>query len=123
MPVRQVEGVRIEETGHKKWNFDYGPGDVKALYKRGAWRSWQDEINWLQQYGERDNELTPGETVALVEDLRSLMQARAPFTSDPMQAYQMAHKYRMENNRKFAREHAEAVQQAREIARSARQRK
>ncbi|MDI7276958.1 MAG: hypothetical protein QME94_13350 [Anaerolineae bacterium] len=120
MPVRHVQGVRIDETGNKKWDYDYGPSDVKSLYRRGAWRNWQEEINWLQQYGERDNKLTPGETVALVEDLRSLMQARAPFTSDPMQAFQMAHKYRMENNRKFAREHAEAVQQAREIARSSR---
>jgi len=118
-----VEGVRIEETGNKKWSFDYGQGDVKALYKRGDWHNWQEEIGWLQQYGERDNELTPGETVAMCEDLRSLMKSGVTFTNDPGQAYKMAHKLRAENNRRHASEHAEAIREAQAIARASRQRR
>lgn len=115
MPVKTVEGVKIMDTGYKKWNFDYEQGDIKALYNRGSWRKWQDEIKWLEKNGERDNEFTPGETVAMVEDLRSLHEGKAPFESDPMNAYKLAHKYRSQNNRKFAREHREAVESSRRV--------
>ncbi len=117
MSERKVEGVTVRETGHKKWAFDYGPGDMEAVYHRGQWHSWQDIISWLEKYGERDNELTPGETVALAEDVRSLLSSGGAFTSDWKQAYQMAHKYRQENNQKFAKQHAQATEQAKAMAR------
>ncbi len=113
MSEKRIEGVKVRETGLKRWEFDYREGDMKALYNRGDWHNWQDEINWLQEFGERDNELTPGETVAMVEDLRSLAEAKAPFTTDPSQAYGMAHQFRGDNNRRFAGEHDRAIHEAR----------
>ena len=112
MPERQVEGVNVRETGLKQWQFDYTESDVEALYRRGDWHSWQDEINWLERFGEQDNELTPGETIAMTEDLRSLESRHAPFTSDPDQAYEMAHKFRAENNQRYAQQHGQGVGQA-----------
>jgi hypothetical protein len=120
MPERMIEGVRIQMTANKKLDFDYDLGDVKALYRRGDWRNWQDEVRWLEQFGERDNELTPGQTVAMVEDLRSLQASKAPFTSDPNQAFQMAHRFRSENNRKYAQEHEQARAEARAMRRGKR---
>lgn len=108
-----MEGVQIEATPNKKWQFDYEMGDVKAAYRRGDWRNWQDVISWLEKFGEADNELTPGETVALVEDLRSLRDSGAQFTRDPMQAFQMAHKFRSQNKTRYAQEHARFMPQAR----------
>ncbi len=92
---------------------DYQPSDMELVYRRGDWHSWQDEIKWLEQFGEHDRRLTPGETIAMVEDLRSLQQAGAPFTKDPDRAYQMAHRYRAENNQRYARQHEHEMEQAR----------
>lgn len=113
MSERRIQGVKVRETGNKQWQFDYQQGDMKALYNRGEWHSWRDEINWLQEHGERDNELTPGETVAMVEDLRSLAGAGAPFAMSADRAYEMAHRFRGENNRRFAQEHQQVIQEAR----------
>ena len=74
MPEKRIEGVKVQDSPHKKWQYDYGMGDMKALYRRGDWHNWQEEIRWLENHGEADNELTPGETIAMVEDLRSLNQ-------------------------------------------------
>jgi len=113
MPVMKVEGVKIEVTPYKQYQFDYQQSDMETLYRRGDWHSWRDEIKWLEQNGEQDRKLTPGQTLALTEDLRSLDEARAPFTENPNQAYKLAHKNRAQNNRRFAREHAELVERAR----------
>lgn len=109
----RIEGVKIQPSPHKKYNFDYEPGDMRTVFRRGQWRNWNDAIKWLQENGERDNELTPGETIALVEDLRSLAEAKAPFTMDPGEAFKLAHKNRTQNNRRFAQEHEQAVMMAR----------
>jgi len=112
MPQKMVQGVKIMETGHKEWQFDYQESDMESAYRRGDWHSWQELVRWLEQKGEEHKRLTPGETVAMVEDLRSLMQSGTPFTKDPNRAYQMAHKFRAENNRRFAQEHAREVSEA-----------
>jgi len=109
----RIEGVKIQPSPHKKYNFDYEQGDMKTVFRRGQWRNWNDAIKWLQENGERDNELTPGETIALVEDLRSLAESKAPFTMDPMEAFKLAHKNRAQNNRRFAQEHEQALSMAR----------
>lgn len=107
MTERIIEGVRIRDTGHKRWQYDYEPGDLKAVYNRREWSSWDEMIHWLEQEGEADNELTPGETIALVEDLRSVRDMGAPFVMNPTEAFELVHKHRNENNRRFAQEHAE----------------
>ncbi len=109
---RKIEGVNVRETGSKQWQFDYTPSDMEVLYRRGEWHNWQEEIDWLQRFGEQDRKLTPGETVAMAEDLRSVQESGAAFTPNPDQAFQMAHKFRTDNNRRFAETHVEAVVRA-----------
>ncbi len=109
MRAVRIQGVRVEPSPYKKFDFDYDQGDIKTLFRRGEWRNWQQGIKWLSENGERDNELTPGETIAMVEDLRSLADAGTPFTTDPTQAFKLAHKNRVQNNKRFVKEHNDAI--------------
>lgn len=88
------EGVRIQPSPHKKMVKDYTQSDMDVVYRRGDWHSWRDMIHWLETQGERDNELTPGEVIAMVEDLRQVERSGEQFTKDPHKAYEMAHKHR-----------------------------
>ena len=60
MSESRIQGVKVRMTPNKKWDFDYGLGDVQALYRRSEWHNWREAIKWLQEFGEQDNELTPG---------------------------------------------------------------
>jgi hypothetical protein len=91
---KEVEGVKVRETGHKQWEKDYTQSDMEVVYRRVSAQSWDDLIKWLEEEGESDNELTPGEVVAMVEDLRELKREGTPFITDPGTAYQEAHKRR-----------------------------
>ena len=94
MAVERKEGVKVNETGNKEWGKDYGKGDMEAVYRRGDWQSWDQIINWLEESGESDNELTPGEVVAMKEDISKLRQQGEDFIEDPDEAFAMAHKNR-----------------------------
>ncbi|HEY8477371.1 MAG TPA: hypothetical protein VIN09_10955 [Chloroflexota bacterium] len=91
---KQVEGVTVQPTGRKKMERDYDVSDVEVLFRRGHWRNWNEAIHWLETQGERDNELTPGEVLAMTEDLRKLKQEGTAFTADPHRVYELAHRYR-----------------------------
>ncbi|MHB0868616.1 MAG: hypothetical protein ACYC5J_04080 [Chloroflexota bacterium] len=93
MPERDVEGVHVERTGSKKWEHAYDLSDMEAAYRRGHWNSWDDLIHWLETEGEKDNELTPGEVIAMVEDLRLVRDAGVPFTNDPRKAFDLVFEY------------------------------
>ncbi len=88
MSEREVRGVRVRPTGYKSWERKYSLSDVEVLYRRGDWHNWRDMIHWLETQGERDNELTPGEVIAMTEDLRRLEDSGAEFTKDPRKAYE-----------------------------------
>lgn len=85
-----VKGVKVKETGNKQWAKNYSIGDVQHVYRQGNFNSWSDIIHWLEQNGDADNELTPGETVAMKVDMSKLKQQGKPFTTDPNKAYHMA---------------------------------
>ncbi len=89
MEQERVEGVDVKRTGKKRWEHAYDLSDIQAVYRRGHWQSWDEMIHWLETEGEKDNELTPGETIAIVEDLRSIRDAGIPFTNDPRKAYDL----------------------------------
>jgi hypothetical protein len=112
MEKMEIEGVRIWEPTSTRWETEYTRSDIEALHDRGDWHSWQEQIEWLEQYGDRDNEFTPGETIAMVEDLRSLRDSGERFTRDPAKAYRMAHRFREDNNHKFAQDHQVAIELA-----------
>ncbi len=93
----EIEGVQVKVTGHKQWQEDYTLSDMQVVYRRTNPKSWDDMIKWLEKYGESDNELTPGETIALTQDLRSLKQSHISFTDNPEKAFSEAHKHRKQN--------------------------
>jgi hypothetical protein len=101
------EGIQMDLTGTREVTFDYMTGDMEVAYRRTNPNSWQDIISWLEKQGTRDNELTPGEVVAMVEDLRTLEDKDIPFTDNPDKAFQEAHRYREENNKNFTKNHKE----------------
>ncbi len=94
MPEKKIEGVNINDTGQKKMQRDYTQSDVEALLRRGHWNDWGEMIQWLEIHGEKNHELTPGETIAMVEDLRQVQQSGEPFTNDPHRVYQLMHPHR-----------------------------
>ncbi|MGE5620364.1 MAG: hypothetical protein ACM3US_14050 [Sphingomonadaceae bacterium] len=89
MREEEIEGVHIERTGHKKMEHAYDLSDMEVVYRRGDWHNWDEIIHWLETQGERDNELTPGEVIAMVEDLRMVRDSGAAFTKDPRKAYEL----------------------------------
>jgi hypothetical protein len=40
-------------------------------------------VTWLEKNGDQDDELTPGEAVAMKEDFQRVQQSGEQFTSDP----------------------------------------
>ncbi len=90
----QVEGIKAQATGDKQWQKDYAKSDMEVVYRRTHPKSWDDLIHWLEQYGESDNELTPGERVAMKEDLTRLKQQGVAFTDNPHKASQEEHQHR-----------------------------
>ncbi len=100
MPNKTFGGINLRLMPDEELQFDYTQSDVRAVYRRGLWHSWNDIVSWIERDGTRDNELTPGEAVALVEDARTLAQNNTRFTSDPRHAYQELHKQRDANAHK-----------------------
>lgn len=97
MKEQDVQGVEVKKTGNKQWERDYGEGDIEVVLSRGDWQDWDDAINWLEENGEQDNELTPGEAVAMAEDLRDLRDQGEPYSNDPNEVYNKAHQYRAQH--------------------------
>ncbi|MGE5619170.1 MAG: hypothetical protein ACM3US_07920 [Sphingomonadaceae bacterium] len=94
MSEQEIEGVRFRPSPTKKMDREYDLSDMRVVYRRGDWNSWAEMIHWLETEGERDNELTPGEVIAMVEDLRQVERDNTPFTKDPQKAYDLAHQHR-----------------------------
>ncbi|MGE5307867.1 MAG: hypothetical protein ACM3OC_02125 [Deltaproteobacteria bacterium] len=78
----------------RKMTKDYAMSDVEAVWRRGDFNSYQEVEQWLKARGNADNELTPGEVMAMEEDIMKLEQQNAQFTKDPDQAFTMMHKGR-----------------------------
>ncbi|HEX2924115.1 MAG TPA: hypothetical protein VHS06_12565 [Chloroflexota bacterium] len=99
---KKTEGVKVHKTGKKSWEHKYDLSDMQAVYRRGHWNSWDEIIGWLKAHGEGDNELTPGETAAIVEDLQGVRDARVPFTNDPRKAYDLVFEHGVGTRKKKA---------------------
>ena len=78
-------------TGRKDTELHYDATDLEALLlRRGPFNSWDEAIGWLKEYGEADNEFTPGEVQAMIADLERLKKEKKPFVRDPNVVYRMA---------------------------------
>lgn len=111
------DGIHLDLTGDKQLSFSYEASDMQVAYRRTTPHSWDDLIRWLETKGGADNELTPGEVVAMVEDLRSLKQNGTPFTNNPDQAYREAHQQRGANDQRHAGLHQQILSESTRIRR------
>lgn len=89
MSEERVSGVKIKDTPYKDREKDYAQSDVAVVFRRGDWHSWDEAIGWLAEHGEADNELTPGEVIAMKEDFDKLKKQGKKFTNDPDAVYRM----------------------------------
>jgi hypothetical protein len=89
MSQERVSGVKINETPNKSYERHYKQSDMEVLFRRGDWHNWDEAINWLKEDGEADNELTPGEVIAMKEDLEKLKKRGDKFTNDPAAVFRM----------------------------------
>lgn len=116
MPDFTFDGIRLDLTGYRSLAFNYEQSDMRVAYRRTHPSSWDELINYMERYGTYDNEFTPGEVVAMTEDLRTLKQDHTPFTDNPDKAYQEAHSHRSENDKKHAKLHQEIEQKHQQLA-------
>jgi hypothetical protein len=89
-----VSGAVPGEDIGREWELDYRESHLAVLFRRGTWHSWDEAIAWLQTHGEADEDLTPGEMIAMKQDFQRLRDLGVPFTDDPAVAYQRAHHHR-----------------------------
>ena len=75
---------------------DYRESDVRTLFQRGPdWAAWQDPVQWLRTYGNRDGELRSADVRGLLErDFQKLQADGVPFTKEPGTAYNLAREHR-----------------------------
>ncbi len=78
---------RSEYSEHEN---DYRQSDVRVVCERGDWESWDDVIGWLEDKGERDDELGPGEAGHMLADFREARRCHDMFSEDPAELYVIA---------------------------------
>jgi len=113
MPEENIQGVEVNVTGNKQWPMNYEESDVQQIFKdagvaEGKVNSWQGLLQYIEQHGEAQWHITPGEAVAMKEDLAHVLKSGIAFTKNPDQAYQEMHKYRARDKSeepKIAKEH------------------
>jgi hypothetical protein len=89
MSQERISDVKVNVTPNKDYEQRYTKSDLEVVFRRGEWRSWNEVIDWLKEHGEADNELTPGEVIAMKRDLEQLKQQGKPFTADVDAIYQL----------------------------------
>jgi hypothetical protein len=72
---------------NRDWTKNYDESDVAHVLKASDAHNWNDAIKYLDRNGMNDNELTPGETIHMKEDLQKAVKGKAGFSGDPKQAY------------------------------------
>jgi hypothetical protein len=82
---RDVQGR--QQDPNRDWTKQYDESDLKHVLKASDAHNWNDAIKYLDRNGMNDNELTPGETIHMKEDLQQAVKSKASFTDDPKQAY------------------------------------
>ncbi|MGH2447886.1 MAG: hypothetical protein ACRDFS_04705 [Chloroflexota bacterium] len=103
MPQERIEGVEVNMTGDKNWTMDYRPSDLNQVIddyiakKHQKPSSWKDLIGFVENHGESEWHITPGEAVAIKEDLSEAKSHGDQFTDDRSKLFQEIHQYRSQN--------------------------
>ena len=89
MSQERISDVKVNMTPNKDIEQHYTKSDLEVVFRRGEWSSWNEVIDWLKEHGEADNELTPGEVIAMKRDLEQLKQQGKQFTADADAVYKL----------------------------------
>lgn len=90
----EIQGVDITNMGSKDWKPSYAESDVAELYKKAHPTSWQDLLNYVEKKGDATWHITPGQAIAIKEDLVQVIHHNLRFANNPQQAYKDLHQYR-----------------------------
>jgi hypothetical protein len=88
------DDIKTHDPASRATEKDYTASDVESVMRVRQWRDWDEVISWLREEGDDHRRLTPGEVKHMVEDFTRLKEQGAPFTTDPQQLYEQAHKAR-----------------------------
>ena len=113
MTEENIQGVDVNVTGNKQWPENYEQSDVEQIYKDagvadGKVDSWKGLIQYVEKHGEGQWHITPGEAIAMKEDLEHVVKSGVAFTKNPDQAFKEMHKYRGQDRSqepKIAKQH------------------
>lgn len=100
MPEETIKNVKMNMTGDKNWTMDYKKSDVDQLIddyigKHHDWpKSWRELMGFDEKHGEAEWHITPGEAVAMKEDMQEAISHNVPFTHDRQKLYHDMHQYR-----------------------------
>ena len=90
-----TSSVHIEKNaGYVDMKKDYTESDLKLVYEHSHPHNWDEAIDWIKNHADENKKITPGEAIAMDEDLQKLKDSGAQFTDDPHRAFEMAHKNR-----------------------------
>ncbi|OGW41820.1 MAG: hypothetical protein A2010_06495 [Nitrospirae bacterium GWD2_57_9] len=90
--MARFQGAQISEA--EQWGDDYGPSLIEAVYEHDKdWNSWSDVIDWIEEHAD-DYDVSPEAIESMLEDLHNLKELGVDFTSDPAEAYELAHESR-----------------------------
>jgi hypothetical protein len=82
----------VNPTGD--FNLEYRKSDVERIYHDAKPQSWQDLIRYIEQKGDAQWHITPGEAAAMKSDFQRLASSNRPFVSNPDKAYEELQKFR-----------------------------
>lgn len=86
----KVDGVDVvNQTGD--FHRGYRESDVEQIFRDAKPHSWKDLLNFVEKKGDSEWHITPGEAIAMKQDLQRLVQSNAPFESNPAKAFEVMH--------------------------------
>jgi hypothetical protein len=78
----------------------YRKSDVERIFHEAKPHSWHDLVQFIEQKGDAQWHITPGEAMAMKDDFRHLAQSNVPFTDNPDEAFQEVQKFRGQDRSK-----------------------
>ncbi|HEX6799535.1 MAG TPA: hypothetical protein VF116_17645 [Ktedonobacterales bacterium] len=91
---RDIQGVDISNPESKGWKPGYEESDVRDLWRHANASSWPQLLRYVENKGDNTWHITPGEAIAMKEDIEATMKSGASFPNSPEQAYQEMHSHR-----------------------------
>lgn len=86
----KVDGVDVvNQTGD--FNRGYRQSDVEQIFRDAKVHSWKDLLSFVEKKGDSEWHITPGEAIAMKQDLQRLVQSNTPFESNPAKAFEVMH--------------------------------